>query len=110
MYQYKDPRLPSHGKVASIRERDDFVTSDKRVEFQARRAEKQKHPKGTENVDIVGTLVLDCLIESQIFKIKCKIEGVRNEIDKLETLLKESKNEKTLSDYDDFIRACRFLR
>ena len=88
----------------------EFISSDKRVDFQARREEERKHPKGTENVEIVGTLVLDCLIESQIFKIQCKIEGLRNEIEKLETLIKEKKNEKTLSDYDTFIRACRLLR
>jgi hypothetical protein len=104
MFKYKDPDAPAPPGKAK------FVTSDKRVVYQERRARERGLGDGTARIEITGTLVLECLAQAQIFKIRCLLLEASNEIDKLETLLKESKNEKNLSDYDDFIRACRILR
>lgn len=107
MFKYQDPEIPEGpGTVTSI-------TTDKQAKHIQRLAARRKktEPKsGTENVDIVGELVSECLIDYQIFIIQCKIAEASNEIKKLETLIKEQENEKTLSDYDTFIRACRILR
>jgi len=103
-FKYQDPETPEPPS------RVKFITSDKRVADQKRKAEKREKKSGAEIIEIVGKTVSEALIKLKIAIIMAKLTDIQLDIEEIITLIEKDKKDEKNRNYHIYARSLDRIR